>query len=231
MPNLVSIEDYMIRGLGGKPTQVGRNLLSSMMEQEGTLTPANNNYIGKIFNPLDTTRREPGSTSFNSTGVQSYPNLTEGLKANIATLQQKQYVPLAQGIKTGNASEFFSQSGYASLETWANGSGPTTNYPNTLQSEYNVLSTPGNRLSVPTMVNNIPGELKMNGQPTISEKGNVHVGSTITNLGGGITGFFGRLLKSIEANALKWIIIVGLIILAIGLVIKQFGIRAIPVPV
>ena len=221
----------MIRGLGGKPTQTGRNLLSAMMVQEGTLVPNNNNYLGKIYNPLDSSLPAHGSTSFNSAGVQVYPNLTEGLKANISTLSEKQYAPLAQGIKTGNASEFFSQAGYKALETWANGSGPATNYPNQLQSEYNVLSTPGNKLSVPTMVNNIPGEIAMNGQPSISPKGNVHVGSTITNLGGGITGFFGRLLKSIEANALKWIIIIAIIVLVIGLVIKQFGIRAIPVPV
>lgn len=225
----------MIRGLGGKPTQAGRNLLSAMMVKEGTLVPANNNYIGKIYNPLDSTLPEPGSTFFNhitpTIGVQTYPNLTEGLKANISTLSEKQYAPLAQGIKTGNASEFFSQAGYKALETWANGSGPATNYPNQLQSEYNVLSTPGNKLSVPTMVNNIPGEIAMNGQPSISPKGNVHVGSTITNLGGGITGFFGRLLKSIEANALKWIIIIAIIVLIIGLIIKQFGIHVVPVPV
>ena len=40
------------------------------------------------WNPLDTTLRMPGSTNFNSVGVQNYRSLTQGLQATVLTLNK-----------------------------------------------------------------------------------------------------------------------------------------------
>lgn len=43
---------------------------------------------GAKFNPLNTTQREPGSTSFNHVGVQEYLSLKSGLEATATTIEQ-----------------------------------------------------------------------------------------------------------------------------------------------
>jgi hypothetical protein len=43
------------------------------------------------FNPLNTTLRMPGSTSFNSVGVQNYVSFDQGLDATVKTLRGKHF--------------------------------------------------------------------------------------------------------------------------------------------
>ncbi len=53
------------------------------------------------FNPLATTRRLPGSTNFNSVGVQEYPHLPEGLTATRLTLEESGhgYEPILDALE------------------------------------------------------------------------------------------------------------------------------------
>ncbi len=41
---------------------------------------------GGSWNPLNTTQRMPGSTTFNGSGVQNYPSMTVGTQATVETL-------------------------------------------------------------------------------------------------------------------------------------------------
>lgn len=43
------------------------------------------------YNLLATTRNEPGSTNFNSAGVQNYPSYTAGVRATVETLMLSYY--------------------------------------------------------------------------------------------------------------------------------------------
>jgi len=53
-------------------------------------------------NPLATTMPEPGSTTFNSAGVQNYTSYRQGLKATAATLRNGFYQPLVSDLRAGD---------------------------------------------------------------------------------------------------------------------------------
>jgi hypothetical protein len=54
---------------------------------------------GAAFNPLNTTLRMPGSTAFNSVGVQNYTSYAEGLAATVATLSETPFVHVVAAMK------------------------------------------------------------------------------------------------------------------------------------
>ena len=51
------------------------------------------------FNPLNTTRRMPGSTSMNSCGVQAYTSLESGVIATVQTLNLPPYFKIRIGLR------------------------------------------------------------------------------------------------------------------------------------
>jgi hypothetical protein len=57
---------------------------------------------GAQYNPLNTTQREPGSTSFNSVGVQNYPTPKVGATATAHTLTNGFYGNIVAALKEGN---------------------------------------------------------------------------------------------------------------------------------
>ena len=97
-------------------------------------TPANIKSLASWFphentaaknNPMASTLREPGSTTFNSVGVQNYVSATQGAQATAATLDNGHYPGIVADLKSGRglcgdsslAGEFltWSGNGYSSV--------------------------------------------------------------------------------------------------------------------
>jgi hypothetical protein len=70
------------------------------------------------YNPLATTLRQPGSTSFNSVGVQNYPTPEAGVQATADTL--KGY-PAVLAVLRGKASAFGNGALNSDLNKWVTG--------------------------------------------------------------------------------------------------------------
>src|SRR5262245_54847945 len=56
---------------------------------------------GATFNPMNTTDRMPGSTSYNSAGVQNFRNFHQGLAATLKTLNNGRYGGIIQALRQG----------------------------------------------------------------------------------------------------------------------------------
>ena len=56
-------------------------------------------YLGNVNNPLDTELPEPGNGLWNSAGVRTYPTLTEGYEATLATIRQGIDAPMLAALK------------------------------------------------------------------------------------------------------------------------------------
>jgi len=79
------------------PTELTRALLCWAVEESGTdpqHTPAR-------FNPLNDERKMPGSTDFNSAGVQNYDSLESGVNAVFSTLTSGLYKSLWLHMRHG----------------------------------------------------------------------------------------------------------------------------------
>jgi hypothetical protein len=92
------------------------------------------------FNPLDTTQRESGSTTYpgNSAGVQEYTSWDSGVKATVSTLQNGRYGGIIDAFRGTKGCQAIAQAvGQSPWGTsgslmgsvaagWGNGSGPLT---------------------------------------------------------------------------------------------------------
>lgn len=82
---------------------------------------------GATFNLLNTTQRASGSTSFNSVGVQNYPNYAEGVQENATVLGQNfaGYAALKQALVNNDVSSLEGPSSgvQQGLRTWCGGCG------------------------------------------------------------------------------------------------------------
>jgi TP901 family phage tail tape measure protein len=98
----------------GAPTNAANiDALVGWIQREG-----NNPSIDK-FNPLDTTKAEPGARSTNSVGVKSYTSWAQGLAATVATLQQSNFAAIVAALKAGQG---LSGPGIAAeLSSWSGG--------------------------------------------------------------------------------------------------------------
>ena len=54
---------------------------------------------GAAYNPLNTTLMVPGSTPFNSVGVQNYPSYGAGVSATVETLQEAPFSKIVAQMK------------------------------------------------------------------------------------------------------------------------------------
>jgi hypothetical protein len=54
------------------------------------------------FNPLNTTLRQPGSTSINGAGVQTYPDYETGMAATLTTIRANYYAAVITALAAGN---------------------------------------------------------------------------------------------------------------------------------
>lgn len=67
-----------------------------------TLTGGTNQ--GGRYNLIDTTLQAPGSTTYNSAGVQNYATAQSGIAANASTLLEPQFNALTAALQSGKAS-------------------------------------------------------------------------------------------------------------------------------
>jgi hypothetical protein len=88
----------VLNGLGIEPTPQAVKSLLGWEKAEGK-------GLGGKNNPLNTTQRMTGSTTFNSHGVQNYRTLAQGVEATIRTLTNGKYQPiLSSFVSAVNAS-------------------------------------------------------------------------------------------------------------------------------
>lgn len=102
-----------LTSMGAPPTSANINSMSSWIRHEfSSWPPAAKN------NPMATTQKEPGSTTYNSAGVQNYPNAAEGIAALRTTLLNGRYPGIVAALRSGKglcgsnlSSEFLTWSG------------------------------------------------------------------------------------------------------------------------
>jgi|HubBroStandDraft_4_1064222.scaffolds.fasta_scaffold00006_160 hypothetical protein len=82
------------------------------------------------YNPLNTTWKMPGSTNYNSAGVQNYLSASQGTQATVRTLNDGYYPHVLAALKSGSPCEYANRSGLvADISTWG-----TTGFANRLKS-------------------------------------------------------------------------------------------------
>lgn len=103
-----------LQGLGITPNAQNLAALEDVRHYEG-----NNNR----YNPLNAVQVEPGSTQFNSVGVQTYPDFATGVAGEVALFGGSHWTAVRQALQTGNEQSILSafDAGY----TWS----PGTNIP------------------------------------------------------------------------------------------------------
>jgi hypothetical protein len=72
------------------------------------------------YNPLNTTRRMPGSRSVNAVGVQAYTSWQQGLSATVQTLQTGAYSNIISALKSGTSEQAVERAVASSV--WGTGS-------------------------------------------------------------------------------------------------------------
>jgi hypothetical protein len=103
----------VLTGIGAPDTAANQASLVHWMEQEEPQSDWNH-----WNNPLNTTQAEPGSSPENSVSVQSFPSLTEGLAATIATLLNGNYPDILLQLRAGNGLQSGASAG---LLKWSGG--------------------------------------------------------------------------------------------------------------
>jgi hypothetical protein len=89
--------DAVLKGLGAPTSTANVNSLAAWFRHEFPSWPplaANN--------PMASTQPMPGSTTYNSAGVQNYPNAQEGVQATVNTLTNGNYPCIVAALKSGN---------------------------------------------------------------------------------------------------------------------------------
>lgn len=100
--------------LGDPQTPASVSTLATWAEREGGMWHNN-----AMYNPWNTTMREPGSTSINSIGVQSYGSWNQGLAATAETLRNGQYPQILADLASGAG---LSRIDDPNLDKWGTGS-------------------------------------------------------------------------------------------------------------
>jgi hypothetical protein len=72
------------------------------------------------YNPLNTTRRMPGSRSVTAVGVQAYTSWQQGLSATVQTLQAGSYSNILSALKSGTSEQAVERAVASSV--WGTGS-------------------------------------------------------------------------------------------------------------
>lgn len=102
--------------MGAPVTQSNIEALRAWSEREGG---------GGAWNPLNTTRPEAGSTSFNKVGVQNYTSASQGAQATADSIRNGRYPSILAAFMTGSAFEALVSGGKgpigSQLRTWSGG--------------------------------------------------------------------------------------------------------------
>lgn len=113
--------------MGAPVTTANIQALSAWSQREGG---------GGAWNPLNTTRPEPGSTFFNhlsgGTGVQNYTSLSQGAQATADSINNGRYPSIVAAFKSGSALQMLVSGGKgaigAQLRTWSGGGYNNVNF-------------------------------------------------------------------------------------------------------
>jgi hypothetical protein len=104
----------VLAGLGAPATGADVSSLAAWFPHEFPSWPP-----AAAYNPMASEMPEPGSTAFNSAGVQNYVSATQGAQATAATLADGRYPRIVAALKSGRglcgdsslAAEFLTWSG------------------------------------------------------------------------------------------------------------------------
>lgn len=97
----------LVHGLGAPVTPAAVGFFNDLAaEERGLVDPSTwgQHNHGGANNPIDTVLGVPGSTAYNSTGVQNYPDWGTGLAANVSVLEEAQYSGFLKDLRSGTAS-------------------------------------------------------------------------------------------------------------------------------
>jgi len=92
----VQVNTAILAGLGALPTGSNLASLTAWEKREFSSWPPQAQH-----NPMASTLTEPGSTQFNSTGVQNYPNWPTGIRATVATINSGRYPNIVAAFRSG----------------------------------------------------------------------------------------------------------------------------------
>lgn len=125
-------EGDVLRGIQAPITAGNVQLLDVWTALERGL--GSSSYAG--YNPFNTTQTEPGSTTYNSVGVQNFKDWASGLQASVATLENGFYPNILRQIRAGTIQ---ANSTFANPEllTWSGNSYSSLNlaaYPSAVPS-------------------------------------------------------------------------------------------------
>lgn len=122
----------VLSGIGAPVNQTNYDTLWKWSKKESGEIPLSNGQI--LNNPLATEWKWPGSTNGNDVGVQSYPDISSGALATIATLTSGKYPNIIGEFKNSTLSNSWGSAARYELETWAHGPNGAhgTHYPDFL---------------------------------------------------------------------------------------------------
>lgn len=113
--------DDLLGSLKIKPTQPDEQFIENWLPREGT--KAVNNPMATTLGSAQSGVSVPGSTNFNSAGVQNYPTYASGLGATASTLKESRYSAITGALASGNPYTYGNQGALESeFATWS-GSG------------------------------------------------------------------------------------------------------------
>lgn len=101
--------DAVLSGVGAPVTPPNVKSIESWIGREGG---------GGANNPLNSTLPAPGSTGFNSVGVQNYPTPQDGITATVSTLENGNYGDILMLLRSGGGLCGHQLQG---LSTWSGG--------------------------------------------------------------------------------------------------------------
>lgn len=107
----------VLLGIGAPPTLANVSSMTDWISHECVFPPDGINDGGK-YNPLNTTQVEPGSTTYNSAGVQNYISATQGVNATVQTLLNGRYPDIVSQLRKGVGLKSGASNG---LLTWSGG--------------------------------------------------------------------------------------------------------------
>jgi hypothetical protein len=114
----------LLGALGDKPTSANEQFIENWLPREGT--KAKNNPMATTLGSRASGVTVPGSTYFNSAGVQNYPTYQTGVQATKSTLEEPRYNAIAAALASGDPYTYPNQSALESeFSTWS-GSGYTS---------------------------------------------------------------------------------------------------------
>lgn len=113
--NQNAVNTAILMALGAPPNQANLQSLARWEMHEFSNWPPQ-----ASFNPMASTEPEPGSTPFNSVGVQNYPNWSVGVTATVTTLNNGNYPNIIAAFRSGRG--LINNPAVAGdLSTWSNG--------------------------------------------------------------------------------------------------------------